>query len=172
MCLEHCFSHTNWPAYRGWHFYPYSGRNQKKRKRKMIFGAWNVRTMMDREASVRPERRTALIARELARYSIDIAALSETRLADEGPVTEPKGGYTFFWKGKASDEDRIHGVGIAIKTKLLKQLPDLPTAIDERLIKLHFPLNPFRHFTVISAYSPTLTSSQAPRKPTRKSTLS
>ena len=115
--------------------------------------------MMDRETSGRPERRTALIARELARYGVDIAALSETRLADEGSVVEPKGGYTFFWKGKAPDEDRIHGVGLAIKTKLLKQLPDLPTAINERLMKLRFPLNPSRHVTVISAYAPTLTSS-------------
>jgi len=32
----------------------------------------------------RPERKTALVARELARYSIDTAALSETRLADQG----------------------------------------------------------------------------------------
>ncbi|KAL6484011.1 hypothetical protein MHYP_G00088840 [Metynnis hypsauchen] len=83
-------------AYRGWQSYPYSGRNQRNRKKKIIFGAWNVHTLMDREASLRPERRTALIARELARYSIDIAALSETRLAEEGSVAEPKGGYTFF----------------------------------------------------------------------------
>ena len=31
-------------------------------------GAWTVRTLMDREASSRPERKTILIARELARY--------------------------------------------------------------------------------------------------------
>lgn len=125
----------------------------------MIFGSWNVRTLMDREASSRPERRTALIAKELARYNIDIAALSETRLAEEGSIAEPIGGYTFFWKGKAPDEDRIHGVGLAIKTKLLQKIPNLPTAIDERLMKLRFPLNSSRFVTVISAYAPTLTSS-------------
>ena len=114
---------------------------------------------MDREASSRPERRTALIARELSRYRIDIAAISETRLADEGSIEELKGGYTFFWKGKGKDEDRIHGVGLAVKTALLKQLPDLPTAVNERLIKLRFPLNRDRHITIISAYAPTLTSS-------------
>ncbi|KAL8588828.1 hypothetical protein ACOMHN_011544 [Nucella lapillus] len=59
---------------------------------------------MYRETSSRPERRTALIAKELSRYNIDIAALSKTRLADEGPVAEPKGGYT-FWKGKDQDEE-------------------------------------------------------------------
>ena len=47
----------------------------------------------------RPARRTALIAQELARYDIAIAALSETRLPDEGSLTEDQGGYTFYWKG-------------------------------------------------------------------------
>ena len=125
----------------------------------MIFGVWNVRTLTDRESASRPERRTALLARELARYRIDIAALSETRLADEGSIEERKGGYTFFWKGKPENEDRIHGVGLAIRSSLLRQLPDLPTCVNERLIKLRFPLHPSRHVTVISAYAPTLTSS-------------
>ncbi|KAL8573948.1 hypothetical protein ACOMHN_029395 [Nucella lapillus] len=71
---------------------------------------------MDRETSSRSERRTVLIAKELSRYNIDIAALSETRLADEGYVAEPKGGYTFFWKGKDQDEERIHGIGLAIRS--------------------------------------------------------
>ena len=114
---------------------------------------------MDRDTSLRPQRRTALIARELARYQIDIAALSETRLAEEGSVAEPKGGYTFFWKGKAKDEERIHGVGLAIKTSLLSKLPNLPSSVNERLMKLRFPLNRSRHVTLISAYAPTLTSS-------------
>ncbi|XP_076069804.1 uncharacterized protein LOC143041683 [Oratosquilla oratoria] len=114
---------------------------------------------MDRENSSRPERRTALVARELARYRIDMAALSETRLPEEGSVAERKGGYTFFWKGKSKDEDRIHGVRLAIKTSLLKQLPDLPTSISERLMKIRFPLDRSRHATIISAYAPTLTSS-------------
>ena len=56
----------------------------------MIFGSWNVRTILDRKSSERLERRTALIAKESARYRIDIAAFSETRLADEGSIAEPK----------------------------------------------------------------------------------
>ena len=39
--------------------------------------------------------RTVLIACELARYNIDIAALSETRLPDEGSLVEIGTGYTF-----------------------------------------------------------------------------
>ncbi|XP_032231344.1 craniofacial development protein 2-like [Nematostella vectensis] len=113
---------------------------------------------MDREIITRPQRRTALVAKELARYNIDIAALSETRLADEGSLTEQTSGYTFFWKGKAAHEDRIHGVGLAIRTSLLKELPDLPTGVNERLMKLRLPLCYKRYATIISAYAPTLTS--------------
>ena len=65
--------------------------------------------------------------RELGRYQIDIVALSETGLAEEGSTAEPKGGYTFFWRGKTKGEDRIHGVGLAFNTSLCRQLPDLPT---------------------------------------------
>ena len=96
----------------------------------------------------------------MAQYNIDIAALSETRLFEEGSLTEPASGYTFFWKGRTQNEDRIHGVGLAIKTSLLKQLPDLPVGINERLMKIRLPLSKDRHATIISAYAPTLTSTE------------
>jgi len=48
---------------------------------------------MNNQRTDRPERRTALIARELSRYNVDVAALSETRLADQGQLTEIGGGY-------------------------------------------------------------------------------
>jgi hypothetical protein len=51
---------------------------------------WNVRTLLDREYSSRPERRTAFIAKELARYHIDITAMSERRFADEGMLRKPE----------------------------------------------------------------------------------
>ena len=41
--------------------------------------AWNVHTLVDSAVSERPQRRTALVERELSRYGIEIAALSETR---------------------------------------------------------------------------------------------
>jgi len=73
---------------------------------------------MDSADSDRPARRTALVAAELNRYNIDIAALSETRLADEGSLSrslslslslsEVGRGYTFFWKGLPSSARRIH----------------------------------------------------------------
>ncbi|XP_068599205.1 uncharacterized protein [Brachionichthys hirsutus] len=104
---------------------------------------------MDNQASHRPERRTAIISRELRKFQIDIAALSETRLADEGQLKEEKGGYTFFWKGKPANEPRIHGVGFAIKNCLINHLHELPVGVSERLMTV-------RLTTVISADAPTL----------------
>jgi len=48
------------------------------KKIKFTVATWNVRTMLDKET--RPERRTAMIAKEIERYKIDITALQETRL--------------------------------------------------------------------------------------------
>ncbi|KAM9816523.1 uncharacterized protein ACBT44_010821 isoform 1-T2 [Syngnathus typhle] len=126
----------------------------------MNFGAWNVRTLMDSVTSDRPERRTAIIARELRRCRIDIAALSETRRAEEGHLKEEKGGYTFFWKGKATDEPRIHGAGFAIKNQLISQLSELPVGISERLMTLRLVLVNNQTATVLSAYAPTLASDE------------
>ena len=113
--------------------------------------------MLDRSDSTdRPARRSALIAQELSRYGIDIAALSETRLAEEGSLTESEGGYTFFWKGLLSNEPRIHGVGFAIKTSLALQLEDSPIGVSERLMKMRLPLTDGRQATILSCYAPTL----------------
>ena len=136
---------------------PKCGQNLKS---KLIVAAWNVRTMLDRnETTDRPARRTALIAQELARYQIDIAALSETRLADEGSLTEDQGAYTFFWKGLPLNEQRIHGVGFAIKSSLLKTLHSSPTGISERLMRVRVPLSNNRFATIFSCYAPTLAAS-------------
>ena len=51
--------------------------------------------------------------RELGRYSIQIAALSETRFADVGEVKEVGAGYT-FWSGRKSEQRREAGIGFAI----------------------------------------------------------
>ena len=67
------------------------------------FGAWNVRTLIDRTGSDRPERRNALVTHELVRYNVQIAALSETRLAEEGQQTEQPESYKFFWIGSGQD---------------------------------------------------------------------
>ena len=57
-----------------------------------IIGTWNVGKMMDIDQANRPERRIALIARELVSYKVQVAALSGTRLAEEGQVTGVRAG--------------------------------------------------------------------------------
>ena len=126
----------------------------------LALGAWNVRTLLDRDTANRPERRTALVAAELKRYNIDIAALSETRLAEEGQLTEVGAAYTFFWIGKSTDERREAGVGFAIKTKLVKQLAGPPKGINDHLMSVRLPLHKKRFATIISVYAPTMTNSE------------
>ena len=55
---------------------------------------------MDSAGSDRPQRRTAVIGRELGSYRMEIAALSETRFAKIGEIKEVGAGYTFFWSGR------------------------------------------------------------------------
>lgn len=111
---------------------------------------------MDTENSERPERRTAFVARELRQYNIDITVLQETRRAGEGQLTEKGAGYTFFWKGKEENEQRIHGVGFAVKNELIRNLEELPLGVSERLMTLRLKLKSNQQATVISAYAPTL----------------
>ncbi|KAJ0183487.1 hypothetical protein K1T71_001463 [Dendrolimus kikuchii] len=103
-----------------------------------------------------PERKTALIARELDKYNIDIAALTETHLSDCGELCENQGGYTYYWIGKPSTERASSGVGFAIKTSLAQSLTEKPKGITDRLmtLKLHTSANKFLH--LITAYSPTM----------------
>ena len=138
-----------------------SGKKQGNRIKviPITLGAWNVRTLLDRAgASSRSERRTALIARELDRYGIQIAALSETRLAGEGQLTEAGSGYTFFWSGRTEAERRDAGVGFAIKSNLVNKLAALPKGVNDRLMTLRLLLRGKHFATLISAYAPTMTN--------------
>ena len=117
-----------------------------------------MRTLLDLDNNERPRRRTALIAYELQKYDIDIAALNETRFSDEGSITESGEGYTFFWKGLNEGAPRIHGVAFAVKTKLLNSIPHSPTGHNERLISWRIPLTNSRYVTLVNVYAPTLDS--------------
>ena len=130
---------------------------QKGKHKRIILGAGNVQTLLNRTIISRPERGTVLVTRELQRYQVDIATLSETWIVDEGSLREEGGDYT-SWKGKPQAEDRIHGVGFAIRTALLRSMPVLPVEINEHLMKLHIPLSKIRYLTIISDYAPTLTN--------------
>lgn len=135
------------------------GRNRKNKSLNFKLATWNIRTLLDSHGSPeRPQRRTALVAAELSRYNIDIAALSETRLLEEGSLTEEGMGYTFYWKGYPAGGQHLHGVGLAIKNTLLPKLTETPVGISERLMTLRIPLIKNRFATLLSVYAPTLPS--------------
>ncbi|VDL86672.1 unnamed protein product, partial [Schistocephalus solidus] len=68
--------------------------NPAARMSPLTLVAWNVRYILDNPRSNWPKRRTALVARELARYKVDSAALSETRFSEQGQLEEVGAGYT------------------------------------------------------------------------------
>jgi len=115
---------------------------------KLVICCWNARTLLDRTDSGYPERKTALVDRELARYGIDIAALSETRLIGHGNLTEQN--YT-YWSGGVSHQA---GVAFAIRNGL--RLESFPEGISNRLMKLRLPLSSKCHLTLLSVYAPTI----------------
>ena len=63
--------------------------------------------MLDRADSCRPKRRSALIAHELSRLNIDIAALSEVRFSGEGSLQEHGAGYTLLVRQTGNRETPI-----------------------------------------------------------------
>ena len=138
------------------------GRRHQQRKDdtsgidQMTFGQWNVRTLLDREGTDRPERRTALVAMELEKYRIDIAALSETRFSESGCLDDMD--YTFFWSGKPDGLRREAGVGFAIRKKIIPKLTEMPKAVNDRIMTMRIPLTKKVNATLISVYAPTMTS--------------
>ena len=117
----------------------------------------NICTLLDKEDTLRPQRWTTLIARELAHCRINIAALSETRLA-KGLICGHERGLYLLLEGKIGNEDGIHRQGFVIHTTFLCQLPNLQTGVSERFNKLCFPFSGYHHARIISAYAPTLPS--------------
>ena len=74
--------------------------------------------MLDSSDSNRPERRSALIAHELSQLNIDIAALSEVCLPEEGSLKEQGAGYTLYWSGRPAGERRLSGAGFMVRNSI------------------------------------------------------
>ena len=103
------------------------------------------------DADCRPERMTAIVGHELARYNIAVAVLSETRRADTGCVKEMGAGYTFFWSGKTETEPRV------IRNDIASSLTSLPKGISDRIMTASVPgeqNTPDPHQCLCSNYDP------------------
>ena len=125
--------------------YSSSGRNNAINSTKLKLANWNVRTLLD--GGDRPERRSAMVALQLASYDIDVAALTETRLEGEGSLIEQGQGYTFFWRGVPSGQPRIHGIALAIKNKIVRSLSEQTVGHSERLMSVRIPLERSKYMT-------------------------
>ena len=122
---------------------------RRQRRQLLTIGQWNARTN-------RPERRTALVAMELAKYNIDIAALCETRFSQSGSLNDLE--YAFFWSGKLEGERREAGVGFAIKKDIITKLTEMPRPVSDRIMTMRLPLSKDNFATIISVYAPAMTN--------------
>ncbi|BHF76542.1 hypothetical protein SprV_0501964000 [Sparganum proliferum] len=110
----------------------------------------------------RPERRTVLVAQELARYKLDITAISETRFSKQGQLDEVRAGCA-FWSGRPRAERRKAGVAFASRKDIVRRLPCLPQGINDRLMSLRLHLLAGKFATIISACAPPMTSPDTTR---------
>ena len=101
-----------------------------RRRQLLTIAQWNVRTLLDREAADRRQRHTALVATELDKYNIDIAALCEIRFLESGSLNDLE--YSFFWSGKSEGEIRKTVVGFTIKKNIVT------TAVSDRIMRCDY----------------------------------
>ncbi|VDM05954.1 unnamed protein product [Schistocephalus solidus] len=117
----------------------------------LTLAAWNVRSLLDNPKSNWLEWRTALAARELTHYKLEIAVLSKTRFSEQGQFEEVGAGFTFCWTGRPKSEQRDAGVAFAILNEIVGRLPCLPQGINDCLMSLCLPLRGDQFTTIISA---------------------
>nr|VZI16266.1 unnamed protein product [Spirometra erinaceieuropaei] len=119
--------------------------------------------------SNRPERRTALVARELARYEVDIAALSETSFSKQGQlvvvvVVVVGVGYTFFYSGRPQGRATRRGCRLLHPEGHRGTTGLSAHGISDRLMSLRLPLQVGEFIPIFSVYAPPMTNPDATRK--------
>ncbi|VDL94096.1 unnamed protein product [Schistocephalus solidus] len=108
-----------WPSLTGTQLSPVAPRSWVLPSTHTTGNRHDRRAKPDNRRSNQPERRTAIFARGLARYKVDIAALSETRFSEQGQLEEMGAGYTFFWSGRPKAERREAGVAFATRNEIM-----------------------------------------------------
>uniref|UniRef100_A0A183SGZ5 Reverse transcriptase domain-containing protein n=1 Tax=Schistocephalus solidus TaxID=70667 RepID=A0A183SGZ5_SCHSO len=76
-------------------------------------------------------------------------------------LEEVDAGYTFFWHGWPKADRRDAGVAFAIRNDIVGRQSCLQQGINDRLMSLRLPLRGDKFATIISAYAPPMTSSDA-----------
>ena len=112
---------------------------------------WNVRTLLDREAADRPERRTALVAVELPKYNIDIAALCKTRFAESGSLTTCN--TLSFRVANPKEKEGRPEWALLLTNNIVKKLTEMPRPVYEIIMTTRLPLSKDYFATIISVYA-------------------
>ena len=115
---------------------------------------WNVRTLNDsprEQLTVQPAEsaRAIELVRDLKRYRVDIAGISEVRWPGSGEQTVE--GYRFLFRGK--EREREAGVALVLSPAAQAAM-QYYNAISERLILARFK-SQHGYTTVIQVYAPT-----------------
>jgi len=117
-------------------------RRHKQNKRLTNIGCWNIQGLNTKEEEV---------FKELHRYNINIAVLSETKKKGQG--NNYKNEYLYFWSGVEKSKRAKAGVAIAIKKNLEKTITDW-SPIDERIITVDLLIKG-RSIKIFGIYAPT-----------------
>ncbi|BHF69176.1 hypothetical protein SprV_0301221900 [Sparganum proliferum] len=91
---------------------------QAARVSPLTISAWNVWSLLENPRNNRSEQLTSLVAQELTRHKVDIAALSETCFSEQVQLEELGAGYIFFCSGRTKAKRRDAGVVFAIRNIL------------------------------------------------------
>ncbi|BHF69709.1 hypothetical protein SprV_0301275500 [Sparganum proliferum] len=94
----------------------------------------DVHPLLDNSRSNRLERRRTLVARELARYKVDMTGLKETRFPKQGDLKEMGAACTFFRSSSLEEERCDVGVAIPIREDIVGRLPCLPQGVNDRFM--------------------------------------
>ncbi|BHF76002.1 hypothetical protein SprV_0501910000 [Sparganum proliferum] len=110
--------------------------------------------VFDTSRSNRTERRTALVAPELACYKVGVAAPSETRFSKQGQLQEMGTGCIFYWGRCPKTELHDFSFAFAVLSDFGKRLNCLPQNINDRIMSLRLPLLEDNFTSIISVCAP------------------
>ena len=100
-------------AFTGEGYHTATVRKNKEDSKPQSVTCRTIRTMQDSED--RPQRRSAIVARELARLDVDFAVVS---FAGQESHAKDGADHTLFCSGKNKIERRLSCVGLMIKTSI------------------------------------------------------
>ena len=92
-------------------------------KRSKNLATCNIGTMLGQSNSNRHEKRNTMISKEIQKYSIDTAALSEVRFAGSGSIREETD-YIFYQSGKTSTDKSEPSVAFVVRNSLLSRISE------------------------------------------------